>query len=88
VPYVLPPFLCPWAVATAQGLFYFILNKEKFMKDWNHELELLGCKYTYDEIKEILDKFLSSLSLNELKLIRKDIDELFDKKEDYAEANN
>lgn len=58
------------------------------MKDWNHELELLGCKYTYDEIKEILDKFLGSLSLNELKLIRKDIDELFDKKEDYAEANN
>lgn len=51
------------------------------MKDWNHELELLGCKYTYDEIKEILNKFLSSLSLNELKLIRKDINELFDKKE-------
>ena len=50
------------------------------MKDWNHELELLGCKYTYDEIKEILNKFLGSLSLNELKLIRKDINELFDKK--------
>lgn len=58
------------------------------MKDWNHELELLGCKYTYDEIIEILNKFLSSLSLNELKLIRKDINELFDKKENHAERNN
>jgi hypothetical protein len=59
------------------------------MKDWNHELELLGCKYTYDEIIEILNKFLGSLSLNELKLIRKDINELFDKKENnLAERNN
>lgn len=59
------------------------------MKDWNHELELLGCKYTYDEIIEILNKYLSSLSLNELKLIRKDINELFDKKENnLAERNN
>lgn len=59
------------------------------MKDWNHELELLGCKYTYDEIIEILNKYLSSLSLNELKLIRKDINELFDKKENnLAERDN
>lgn len=55
------------------------------MKDWNHELELLGCRYTYDEIKEILNKFISSLSLHELKLIRKDINELFDKKENNHE---
>lgn len=59
------------------------------MKDWNSVLESIGCKYTYEEIKQVLEKFLNTLSSTELKLIREDINELFDKKENnHAEKNN
>lgn len=49
------------------------------MKDWNDELERVGCKYTYEEIMQMLDKFINSLSPGELELMKADIDTLFAK---------
>ena len=49
------------------------------MKDWNSTLERVGCKYTYDEIMKMLDKFISTLSPEERLLMKADIDTLFAK---------
>ena len=46
------------------------------MKDWNKELESVGCRYSYEEIRQILDTYLNTLSSHEFKIIKKDIDEL------------
>lgn len=51
------------------------------MKDWNHELERVGAKYDYEEILQILRTYINTLSSTELKLMKKDIDEMFANKE-------
>ena len=46
------------------------------MKDWNKTLESVGLRYSYEEIREILNTYLNTLSPHEFKIIKKDIDEL------------
>lgn len=45
--------------------------------DWSKELERVGAKYDYEEILQILRTYINTLSSSELKLMKKDIDEMF-----------